>query len=96
MPTVFTPVLGETTQSVQATLDVTALTGLPLAILNRVIRRAALDVFGSSLSSVHTNAVARLITDWHGQGEVHVPGIRVERQGAQLVLTASSSTPTEA
>ena len=96
MPTVFTPLLGETTQSVQATLDVTALTGLPLAILNRVIRRAALDVFGSSLSSVHTNAVARLITDWHGQGEVHVPGIRVERQGAQLVLTASSSTPTEA
>ncbi|MEG2490693.1 MAG: tRNA lysidine(34) synthetase TilS [Aurantimicrobium sp.] len=96
MPTVFTPLLGETAQSVQATLDVTALTGLPLAILNRVIRRAALDVFGSSLSSVHTNAVARLITDWHGQGEVHVPGIRVERQGAQLVLTASSSTPTEA
>ena len=96
MPTVFTPLQGEIAQSVQATLDVTALTGLPLAILNRVIRRAALDVFGSSLSSVHTNAVARLITDWHGQGEVHVPGIRVERQGAQLVLTASSSTPTEA
>ena len=96
MPTVFTPLLGETAQSVQATLDVTALTGLPLAILNRVIRRAALDVFGSSLSSVHTNAIARLITEWHGQGEVHVPGIRVERQGAQLVMTASSSTPTEA
>ena len=96
MPTVFTPMLGETAQSVQATLDVTALTGLPLAILNRVIRRAALEVFGSSLSSVHTNAVARLITEWHGQGEVHVPGIRVERQGAQLVMTASSSTPTEA
>lgn len=96
LPTVFTPVLGETPQPLQATLDVRALTGLPLAILNRVIRRAALDVFGSSLSSVHTNAVARLITEWHGQAEVHVPGIRVERQGAQLVLTASSSTPTEA
>ena len=96
MPTVFMPMLGETAQSVQATLDVTALTGLPLAILNRVIRRAALEVFGSSLSSVHTNTVARLITEWHGQGEVHVPGIRVERQGAQLVMTASSSTPTEA
>ena len=96
LPTVFTPLLGETTQSVQAKLDVTALMGVPPAILYRVIRRAALDVFGSSLSSVHTNAVARLITDWHGQGEVHVPGIRVERQGAQLVLTASSSTPTEA
>lgn len=96
MPTVFTPMLGETAQSVQATLDVTVLTDLPLAILNRVIRRAALEVFGSSLSSVHTNAVARLVTEWHGQGEVHVPGIRVERQGAQLVMTASSSTPTEA
>jgi tRNA(Ile)-lysidine synthase len=96
LPTVVMPLLGETTHLTRATLEVSALEGLPLAILTRVIRRTALEVFGSSLSAVHTNSIARLVTDWHGQGELHVPGIRVERQGAQLVLTASSSTPTEA
>jgi tRNA(Ile)-lysidine synthase len=96
MPTVFLPMLGENPRPTQATLDVEVLTGVPLAILHRVIRKAALDVFGSSLSSSHTNSISRLITDWHGQLEVHVPGIRVERQGAQLIMTASSSTPTEA
>lgn len=95
MPTVFVPMLGESPQPAQATLDVSVLSGLPLALLHRVIRRSAADVFGSSLSSVHTSAVARLITQWHGQGEVHVPGIRVERQGSHLVMRASS-TPTEA
>jgi tRNA(Ile)-lysidine synthase len=96
LPTVVMPLLGEGTHRTSATLEVSALEGLPLAILTRVIRRTALEVFGSSLSAVHTNSIARLVTDWHGQGELHVPGIRVERQGAQLVLTASSSTPTEA
>jgi len=96
MPTVLIPVLGETGHPQRATLEISSLDSLPIALLNRVIRRSALDVFGVSLSAVHTNSIARLVTDWHGQGELHVPGIRVERQGAQLVLTASSSTPTEA
>jgi tRNA(Ile)-lysidine synthase len=96
MPSVVIPLLGEGTQPTRATLDVDVLENLPLAILNRVIRKTAQEVFGTSLSSVHTNSIARLFTNWHGQGELHVPGIRVERQGAQLVLTASSSTPTEA
>jgi tRNA(Ile)-lysidine synthase len=96
MPTVFTPLLGEGSGPTRATLEVAELERVPQAILGRVIRKAALEVFGSSLSAVHTNSIARLITDWHGQGEVHVPGIRVERQGAQLVLTTSKSTPTEA
>lgn len=96
MPTVMIPLLGETGQPQRATLEISSLESLPAALLNRVIRRSALDVFRVSLSAVHTNSIARLVTDWHGQGELHVPGIRVERQGAQLVLTASSSTPTEA
>ena len=96
MPVVMVPVLGETDHSQRATLEISSLESLPAALLNRVIRRSALDVFGVSLSAVHTNSIARLVSDWHGQGELHVPGIRVERQGAQLVLTASSSTPTEA
>ena len=96
MPSIFTPMPGEGTVPARAMLDVSMMDGLPQAILNRVIRKVALEVFDSSLSSTHTNSIARLITNWHGQSELHVPGIRVERQGAQIVFTASTSTPTEA
>lgn len=96
LPMVQMPLLGEELSPTRATLEVSALSELPVAILSRVIRKTALEVFETSLSATHTNSITRLITDWHGQSEVHVPGIRVERQGAQLVLTASSSTPTEA
>jgi len=27
------------------------------------------------------------VTDWHGQGPVNLPGIRVERTGARIVFT---------
>ena len=90
------PLLGEEKSPTRATLEVSVLSELPVAILSRVIRRTALEVFETSLSAAHTNSITRLITDWHGQAEVQVPGIRVERQGAQIVLTASSSTPAEA
>ena len=96
MPSIFTPMPSEGAAPVRAALDVSVMDGLPQAILNRVIRKVALDVFDSSLSAIHTNSIARLITHWHGQSELHVPGIRVERQGAQIIFTASSSTPTEA
>ncbi|MET0888034.1 MAG: tRNA(Ile)-lysidine synthetase, partial [Mycetocola sp.] len=36
----------------------------------------------------HTLEVARLVTDWRGQGPIDVPGIRVSRQGPLLVFTA--------
>lgn len=96
LPMVQMPLLGEELSPTRATLEVSVLSELPLAILSRVIRKTALEVFETSLSATHTNSITRLITDWHGQAEVQVPGIRVERQGAQIVLTASSSTPAEA
>ena len=73
----------------------TVLEALPVALLNRVIRRTALEVFSVSLSAAHTTSITRLISHWHGQGEAHVPGIRVERQGTQLVMSSTSSPPTE-
>ena len=33
--------------------------------------------------------IARLVTDWHGQGSVHLPGIRVGRRAGRLVFTAA-------
>ena len=89
LPMVQMPLLGEEKSPTRATLEVSVLSELPAAIVSRVIRKSALEVFETSLSAAHTNSISRLITDWHGQAEVQVPGIRVERQGAQLVLTAS-------
>lgn len=60
----------------------------PAALRNRIIRRVALDEFGVSLSRAQTTEVARLATDWHGQGAVHLPGVRVNRAGARIVFTA--------
>ncbi|MDH6532241.1 tRNA(Ile)-lysidine synthase [Aurantimicrobium minutum] len=95
MPTVLIPVRGESGVR-SATLKISELEQLPDAVLNRVIRRSALEVFGVSLSATHTTAISRLVTDWHGQGEAHLPGIRVERQGGQLVLTSPVTAQPEA
>jgi tRNA(Ile)-lysidine synthase len=69
-------------------VDVGALAANPAAIRNRIIRLVASSEFGRSLDRGHTLEVARLVTDWRGQGPIDVPGIRVSRQGALLVFTA--------
>jgi len=45
--------------------------------------------FRVSLSRAHTLEVARLVTDWHGQGPLDLPGIRVERLGGLLLFSAT-------
>ena len=70
-------------------LPVAWLVANPAALRHRVIRLVARSEFGVSLSRTHTLEVARLATDWHGQGPVHLPGIRVERIGAHLVFSAA-------
>jgi tRNA(Ile)-lysidine synthase len=57
------------------------------AVLARAVRTVMWNNFGLSASAAHTDSVTRLITQWHGQGESHLPGIRVERQGTSLVFT---------
>ncbi|WP_106397126.1 tRNA lysidine(34) synthetase TilS [Actinocorallia populi] len=57
-------------------LDVRALEGLPPAVRSRVLRRAAVAA-GSpagTLAAVHVAAVDRLVTAWHGQRGVDLPG----------------------
>ncbi|MBN9612709.1 MAG: tRNA lysidine(34) synthetase TilS [Actinobacteria bacterium] len=71
-------------------LDIAALATLPLALRHRVIRHAARIAFGTSLTREHALAVAALITDWHGQGPIHVPGGEVRRSGMYLILMSSS------
>jgi tRNA(Ile)-lysidine synthase len=44
--------------------------------------------FHVSLSRSQTLEVARLVTDWHGQKPLDLPGVRVERQGGLLIFSA--------
>ncbi|MCU1509696.1 MAG: tRNA(Ile)-lysidine synthetase [Glaciihabitans sp.] len=70
-------------------LPVGALASNPPALRQRLIRLAVQGEFHVTLSRAQTLEVARLVTDWHGQKPVHLPGVRVERQGALLLFTAA-------
>jgi tRNA(Ile)-lysidine synthase len=69
-------------------LPVSALAANPAALRQRIIRATVLAEFGESLSRAQTLEVARLVTDWHGQGAVDLPGLRVERQRSLLIFSA--------
>lgn len=68
-------------------VSVPALAANPRALRHRMIRSVVLAEFGVSLQRSHTLAVARLVTDWHGQEPLHLPGIRVVRQEGRLIFT---------
>jgi len=70
-------------------LPVKSLEVQPAALRQRLIRLAIQSEFHVSISRVQTLEVARLVTDWHGQGAVHLPGLRVERQGGLLLFSAN-------
>jgi tRNA(Ile)-lysidine synthase len=59
-------------------LDAQALEALPSAVRRRVVRLAAGDAGSpaASLSAVQLAAIDALVTDWHGQGAVSLPGGR--------------------
>jgi tRNA(Ile)-lysidine synthase len=69
-------------------LPVRALASNPAALRQRLIRLAVESEFHVSLSRAQTLEVARLVTDWHGQKPLDLPGVRVERQGGLLIFTA--------
>ncbi len=71
-------------------LSVSALAAQPAALRHRLIRLAVHSEFGVTLSRSQTLAVARLITHWHGQSGVDLPGARVERSDGQLVFSATA------
>ena len=70
-------------------LPVRALANNPAALRQRLIRLAVESEFHVSLSRAQTLEVARLVTHWHGQKALDLPGIRVERQGGLLIFTAA-------
>lgn len=68
-------------------LDVPALASNPPALRQRLIRLAVSAEFGVALSRAQTLEVARLVTDWHGQDGVDLPGVTVTRRDARLYFS---------
>jgi tRNA(Ile)-lysidine synthase len=69
-------------------LDVRGLASDPPALRQRIIRLVVSAEFGVSLSRAHTLAVAELITHWHGQKSLSLPGVRVVRQNGLLIFSS--------
>jgi len=67
-------------------LPVAALAANPPAIRHRLIRRVVQAELGIALTRERTLEVARLVTDWHGQGPIDLPEARAERIGPRIVF----------
>ena len=63
-------------------LDVRSLAANPAALRQRLIRLAVSSEFALTLSRAQTLEVARLVTDWSGQGPIDLPGCRATRSGS--------------
>jgi tRNA(Ile)-lysidine synthase len=76
--------------------DVDRLAALPTAVRRRVLRLAALAAGcpGGTLAAVHIEAVDALLTNWRGQGPLHLPGPVVARRAAgRLAFVAGALVP---
>ena len=71
-------------------LPVAALAANPAALRQRLIRLAVASEFDVALSRAQTLAVAQLVTDWHGQAALDLPGIKVERRAGLVRFSAQS------
>ncbi|WP_312172523.1 tRNA lysidine(34) synthetase TilS [Microbacterium sp.] len=69
-------------------VSVAALAANPAALRNRIIRLVVDSEFGVSLTRLQTLEVARLVTDWSGQGPIDLPACAAVRQGGRIVFTA--------
>lgn len=74
----------------QIELDAGALLEFDPAIRGRVIL-LALNTFKSGFGKTHIDAVDELVTNWHGQKELTLPGVRVVRHGNTVAFTTSKT-----
>ena len=69
-------------------VPVAALAANPAALRQRIIRFVVRSEFGVALSRTHTLEVARLVTDWAGQGAIDLPGVTATRVGGRIEFRA--------
>ncbi len=72
-------------------VSVAALAANPPALRNRVIRLVVASEFHVALTRSQTIEVARLVTDWHGQAFIDLPGCRARRVAGRIEFTAEHS-----
>ncbi len=65
-------------------MSTSSITEVPRAIRVRVYQRAAAATGIGPLTSAHMSAIDDLVTNWHGQAGIDVPGGRVVREKAIL------------
>jgi tRNA(Ile)-lysidine synthase len=73
--------------AVETPLDVPTLLALPPALRSRALRRTALaaGADASTLTAAHLAELDRLVTDWHGQRRIELPGgVACVREGDSL------------
>lgn len=73
-------------------LDAAVLAAAPAALRHRALRSAAVRAGApaGSVTRAHVAAVAALVTDWRGQGPVHLPGrVAASRACGRLALRAA-------
>jgi len=87
--------LGEPAGDGAVRVSVAVLAASPPALRQRSIRFFAEREFGVSLGRTHTLAVARLVTDWHGQKALDLPGVRVVRQDGWLIFSVPGPAPSK-
>lgn len=74
-------------EQVECELEIDRLRALPRAVRTRILRRAAIETGSpaTALSRDHVLAVEALVSDWHGQGPLDLPGpLRVSRRYGRL------------
>ena len=70
-------------------MSAVSLEGLPGAVRTRVLRSAALEAGcpAGSLTAAHVARIEELVTDWHGQRGVDLPGgIRAARRSGEVLF----------
>ena len=70
-------------------LDAAKLAEVPPAVRRRVLRRAAIRAGSPAgdLFARHVEAMDQLVTDWHGQGPLHLPGaVELRRRSGHLAF----------
>ncbi|CAB5239361.1 unannotated protein [freshwater metagenome] len=76
-----------------SSLEVQRLSNLPKALRTRILRLAiyAIGAPSGSISADHVAVIEALVTSWHGQGEIDLPGgVKVRRISGRLSLSARS------
>lgn len=69
-------------------VSVAALAANPAALRHRIIRHVVASEFHQALTRSQTLEVARLVTDWAGQGPIDLPGCRARRTGGRIEFVA--------